>query len=1711
MALSTDTHQWAALALISAHMRPEEADLMKGIRALWAQILAVGLVFSMVFSVGTVLSNEHNDTKVVRILVDKAEQSKLVAKLGIPVLVRYDSFFLGKISKSQELQLREEGMQFQEVGDLTLINLPHSGIKFDTTTGEPQLPADLTISESNYYIVQFIGPVKSEWVQHLASSGAIVHDYIHNFAFVAKMDSSTRRMIEGFPEVRWVGLYQPAYKISTKLDNRYGILPIEIFVFEGEDVYLTSKQVESLGGKVVHVQKLEGMQSIIKAKVDSTLLPSIAKLPSISFIYYDEEEKVLSDRAGRLLKAHDAWYADSSGYVLEAGTNVGLTGKGQIIGITDTGFDRGSATTGMYDFFRGPLGDRVIRVAYDGGGTGDPDDEDGHGTLVAGLALGNGYCRERFLGEITTDREYHKGFAGIAPEASLSFSASWGTFGGLQINVPTQWNNQYNDGARQLSNSWGGGDDGSYGSTSVAADSWMWQSSPNRRDALLVIAAGNGGPAVNSISSPGTAKNPITIGATGNDRLDEEKFPTDPNKLADFSARGPTDGSRGKPDVVAPGESVASTKSTIATLDEPYDDIVGDFCPDTVDGRTDYEWFAGTSASTPLAAGAAAIVRQYYINVKGIPSQFVNSTLVKATLINGAVDMGYGYPWNQIAPGEGFAWSYDQGWGRIDLKNSLFPAPPRANKFAQGTVTTGQTWDASIDGGLELDVRSARVPLKITLVWLDTSGMLLNNNLDLRVISPTGKEYHGNQFTNNWADETKTGYDVYNNVENVFIKEPESGVYQVKVVGTNVPGTPSPPFGLIVSADFGGEQLYQLDLSPRTSTIMSGVAGGSTSFQFNVLNFGTNSDSIALSHNAPGGPSGFTISFNPTSPLSLAPNADVNVSMMIQINSPASGVYNIRLKGTSQNDTLEPIAQDYIDLIVEVLTESIPRKIRVTNGQWYEGDPSILTYSDGTDDHIWISYLSEELGTNGKRVFVKHSTWARLMANEEDWDKVQVSDLAEGPDDPRIYKLSNERIVVFWHGVRPSDDHSITRLSYSDPPYTIWTKDVLVDDNFGPWTNNVKRRSFLVEHGTRLYAFMEILGYDAFGSTANFLGTDIIWRYSTNNGESWPTAGFVGDGTATNIEFFPTGIRDRLGKLWIIFYIRVSDTDRDIWYRTLTSAFVWEAAVLMPEDYAGNDQFPAAWVTSEGPSGNRVYVAWLSERYTTERDWFRIARKYTNDQGTTWAGVNAAGYGSEVSQSGYVSGQDLLVAEQTSDGYSWISYLEADNVYDVLQIHVAYSNDGFSTANYYKVTADAYGKGHQTIDSIGTNIYETYHSYSADNNMDVWLTRYNLTKANGLVPDTEGPIATDVAVDKNNVTQGSSIFLTANIDDTSTGFSNIASAEYYWDSDPGKGLGIAMDPADGNFNTPVEATKASVSTSGLSLGWHILSVRGRDSIGNWGSSRSAAVYVRGGVGPVAPILQSATLGGIDFADVTITWAKSTDEGQAGGTVKYAIYRSTNINGPWSFIGEVQGVGSPTYSFTDFGAGDGDINNYFYYVQSNDSAGNSAWRGKAGKFTIYLSAGKQLVSIPLIQADTRLEKVLQTLSFNMVRYYDASDSIGPWKAYMTFKTLNDLKNVDHKMALWINVTSNDYLTVAGLVPQSTTINLYKGWNFVGYPSFSTAYTVGDLKSQTGATRVEGYDPNAPPYYLKVLPDSYVLRPGEGYWIRVSTGMSWILSN
>lgn len=557
----------------------------------------------------------------------------------------------------------------------------------------------------------------------------------------------------------------------------------------------------------------------------------------------------------------------------------GIRGEGQIAAASDTGLSTGNTATLHWDFGQQGSATNPLRLiaAYPIGRPGTWDDNQaqggGHGTHTSGSIVGNGV---RSGSDPSTDTYPATSYTGVAPKAGFVFQSLMTSTGGLA--VPADLNNlfqtPYNDGARVHSNSWGAPVFGVYNADSQEVDQFAW----NNKDMVITYSAGNSGGDgrrvqgttcvlsgqpldgvidSDSIGAPGTAKNCITVGASENYRPDfVYEFPqndctpsggtqtswgwfggtclftanpvfSDPmannaNGLGAFSSRGPTDDNRLKPDLVAPGIAIISTRTD---LNQAYQQWGKCNVPPAL--QPYYITLGGTSMANPLTAGAATLVRQYYTDgwhpnasrtthAAPVPVDGFNpsSALVKATLITGAWDMrpgqyGSGGPTQEIPPFWDATHDFPnqvEGFGRVDLESSLFTGsgfghhPSRdleVHDVSPG-LQTGQLQDFTFPVGTSAD------DLTVTLTWTDPwaaagAGVKLVNDLDLTLTAPDGTTVYFPNGVDHLA-----GVDRRNNVERTVVSAPAPGLWTARVSGFNVPGNGSPgsttqPFALVIA------------------------------------------------------------------------------------------------------------------------------------------------------------------------------------------------------------------------------------------------------------------------------------------------------------------------------------------------------------------------------------------------------------------------------------------------------------------------------------------------------------------------------------------------------------------------------------------------------------------------------------------------------------------------------------------------------------------------------------------------------------------------------------------------------------------------------------------------------------------------------------------------------------------------------------------------
>ncbi len=134
--------------------------------------------------------------------------------------------------------------------------------------------------------------------------------------------------------------------------------------------------------------------------------------------------------------------------------------------------------------------------------------------------------------------------------------------GNIQLYPPGDLNSDlferlYNAGARVMSMSWGSPDSNCYSSYAVMVDEFLY----TYPDALIIFAAGNSGIQGDySVVTPSTAKSCVTVGASYNVQQTSFGLENNINYVAYFSSAGPTADGRLKPDLVAPGYYITAAK-----------------------------------------------------------------------------------------------------------------------------------------------------------------------------------------------------------------------------------------------------------------------------------------------------------------------------------------------------------------------------------------------------------------------------------------------------------------------------------------------------------------------------------------------------------------------------------------------------------------------------------------------------------------------------------------------------------------------------------------------------------------------------------------------------------------------------------------------------------------------------------------------------------------------------------------------------------------------------------------------------------------------------------------------------------------------------------------------------------------------------------------------------------------------------------------------
>ena len=777
--------------------------------------------------------------------------------------------------------------------------------------GMASLLSQQVVEQSTLRIVKFDGPIGERQRHAVEANGARIIGYAPHYAYIVRMPARLDAAMRSVDGVIWSGPMLPALKVDP---NIYATL-------NGQDV------VAAMG-----VERLE-ISLDTRASLDTSrhAISSLAGLSDVQTVNVNGEvmtlarfeRAALADVVEQLAQRDDvlaiglhmpARNYNSQGQWLHQsnqGTprqtpvwDRGIYGCGQTVGVLDTGLYQDnrafrddtqvtpisvcSSGTGCASI---PANDNARKVIayykWSGLSGGSWGDNHGHGTHVAGSAVGNDSfsnpgadCSGFTTPGGGTDLD------GMAPGAKLVMQETGSNLAYLNSHGGNPYHAAdiaYQNGVRIHNNSWGSGCTNNQTGACISGCTVTYRANSRHADRimqdhddlLMLFAAGNDGLACangNNVGSPGNAKNVLSVAASLRG--------ASANGMASFSSRGPALDARTKPDLTAQGSSIRSagrSESGVASM-------------------------SGTSMATPTAAGLAALVRDYlasgfYPSGQRTPADAMpnaSGALIKAIMTTGAFKMtGNGAGAN---PGPA------QGFGRVLLDDSLYFTGDQTRLFIHDEGTGLNTNEAHT---YQLTATSGE-RLTFVLTWTDEPGAVganpaTVNSLRLEVKAPNGEVWtqklpagYTVNNANPTQDTTTANYDNLNNLHRIQFEAPAPGLYEIQVRGINVPFGPQ-KYGLAASGafDISTDPDFNLSVDPAALNI---CAGSIAQFGIGVLSRYEFSDPVTFTASGVPAPASSSFSPNPVTPAVPAATSQFVVNNTSGI---ASGTYPITITGAS--------------------------------------------------------------------------------------------------------------------------------------------------------------------------------------------------------------------------------------------------------------------------------------------------------------------------------------------------------------------------------------------------------------------------------------------------------------------------------------------------------------------------------------------------------------------------------------------------------------------------------------------------------------------------------------------------------------------------------------------------------------------------------------------------------------------------------------------
>ncbi|HEX7166252.1 MAG TPA: S8 family peptidase [Acidimicrobiales bacterium] len=355
--------------------------------------------------------------------------------------------------------------------------------------------------------------------------------------------------------------------IDPSLISGTGRAQVVISAVEGREDE-AARLVEETGGRVgKRLAIVDGFSAEVQLPLASQFTTSgafrtVTPNSSIQFEEYTYDDGTTASNFARSAGATAAWAQ-------------GNLGQGVGVAVIDTGVG------GMNDF--------AGRVVYgpDLSGEGTTIDSYGHGTVMAGAIAGSGADSALRLGGAYT---------GVAPKATIVAVKTAGRNGVTDVSTMLEamhWVSAYKDqfNIRVVNLSWGTSStqDPAVDPLNYAVQR-LWS-----QGIVVVVAAGNSGPNAGTITKPGDDPVVLTVGAY------DDKQNSDPadDSMASWSSRGPTAQGLSKPDIVAPGRTLVTTRAFGSRVEAENPKAL--LAPSYIKG-------SGTSQAAAVTSGLVALM-----------------------------------------------------------------------------------------------------------------------------------------------------------------------------------------------------------------------------------------------------------------------------------------------------------------------------------------------------------------------------------------------------------------------------------------------------------------------------------------------------------------------------------------------------------------------------------------------------------------------------------------------------------------------------------------------------------------------------------------------------------------------------------------------------------------------------------------------------------------------------------------------------------------------------------------------------------------------------------------------------------------------------------------------------------------------------------------------------------------------------------------------